>query len=55
MAIQQAKIRDEQRRKAWEMANPKQAAIQKEIYEIGKATGNHLKAWIDNAHRLKTA
>ena len=55
MAIQQAKIRDEQQRKAWEMANPKQAAILKEINDIGKATGNFARAFLDNCHRLKDA
>ena len=54
-AIRQAEIRDQERRIAWEKANPKQAAILKEIHEIGKATGNFFKAWNDNCHRLITA
>lgn len=54
-AIQQAKERAEERREAWKKANPKEAAILKEINEIGKATGNFFQAWKDNCHRLKTA
>ena len=48
-------MHDEERRKAWEKANPKETAILKEINQIGKATGNFFKAWTDNCHRLKTA
>ncbi len=55
IAIQQAKMRDEQRRKEREKENPKQAAILKEINDIGKATGNFLQAFLDNCHRLKDA
>ena len=54
-ALKRAKERDERERKAWEKANPKQAAILKEIKELGKATGNHFQAFLDNCHRLKTA
>ena len=54
-ALKQAKERDERERKAWEKANPKQAAILKEIKEIGKATGNFARAFLDNCDRLKTA
>ena len=54
-AIQQAKMRDEERRKAWKKENPKKAAILKEINDIGKATGNFARAFLDNCHRLKNA
>ncbi len=54
-AKRQAQERDKERRKAWEKANPKQAAILKEINDIGKATGNYFKAFLDNCHRLKNA
>ena len=55
IAIQQAKMRDEERRKEREKANPKEAAILKEINDIGKATGNYFKAFWDNWPRLKDA
>lgn len=54
-AKRQALQRDKERRKAWEKANPKQAAILKEINDIGKATGNYFKAFLDNCHRLNNA
>ena len=54
-ALRQAKERDKREREAWKKANPKQAAILKEIKELGKATGNHFQAFLDNCHRLKTA
>ena len=54
-AKRQALERDLERRKAWEKANPKKAAILKEINDIGKATGNFARAFLDNCHRLNTA
>ena len=53
--LRQAKIRHEKEREAWKKANPKKAAILKEINDIGKATGNYAKAFLDNCHRLKNA
>ena len=54
-AKRQAHERDLERRKAWEKANPKEAAITKAILEQGKATGNYFKAFFDHYGRPKTA
>lgn len=52
-AIHQAQKRAQERRIAWEKANPKLAAIQKAINEQGKATGNYFQAFKDHFELLK--
>ena len=54
-AIQQAKMRDEERRKAWEKANPKQTAIIKALKEQAKTPAEYFKALRTNLNRLANA
>ena len=48
-------MRGEERRKAYKLANPKEAAITEAILEKGKSTGNYFQAFWDHYGRPKTA